>query len=419
MTLPSEPSVAGSTEFTPSSQDGLNQFLKDNFAGPKHALMPIGGRTALDFGGRLSSPAVQIDLTRLDRVIDFPARDMTVTVEAGIRIERLSEILRAERQRLPIDIAQSDRATLGGAVATNTSGPRRFGFGTFRDYVIGVTAMTADGRVFHAGGRVVKNVAGYDLCKLLVGSLGTLAVITQVTLKLKPVPESSVLIWATFGKTRDREAAVEGLLTSETRPVAVETLNAAAARLIQTHAQIAVPEEEAALVVGFEGSPRETDWQAETLRKELGSGSPTSFHVVRDADAGRLWNALVDFPIAETPHLTFQANVLPSKLAGLEDQAARFGLATLCRAADGILIGRMNETANAAQESTNALATLTNWTRQNGGSLVLLNGGTDLPEAASAISGHSGALSLMRELKRAFDPAGLLNPGRLSADTER
>ena len=126
-------------------------------------------------------------MDRLDRVVDYPARDMTITVEAGIRIERLAEVLEGRRTA----VADRHRSVRAGharrRMATNTSGPRRFGYGTFRDYVIGLTAMTAEGRVFHSGGRVVKNVAGYDLCKLLIGSLGTLAVVTQVTLKLKPL----------------------------------------------------------------------------------------------------------------------------------------------------------------------------------------------------------------------------------------
>ena len=194
---------------------------------------------------------------------------MTITVEAGVRIDRLAELLRTEGQRLPIDIAQCGQATLGGAMATDTSGPRRYGYGTFRDYVIGLTAMTAEGRVFHSGGRVVKNVAGYDLCKLLIGSLGTLAVVTQVTLKLKPRCESSILVHATFNSLADREAAVAELLTSATRPIAIETLNQPAAALIENEAQSGLPPSDTQLIVGFEGSSRETDWQAETLEHEL------------------------------------------------------------------------------------------------------------------------------------------------------
>src|SRR5690606_32325083 len=119
----------------------------------------------------------------LNRVIDYPARDMTITVEAGITWEQLEAELAKEGQWLPVDVARAEAATVGGAIACNTSGPRRFGYGTLRDYVIGIHAVDGQGMQFKGGGRVVKNVAGYDFCKLLTGSFGTLAVITQVTLK--------------------------------------------------------------------------------------------------------------------------------------------------------------------------------------------------------------------------------------------
>ena len=119
---------------------------------------------------------------------------MTVTVEAGVTMQALAETLAAERQRLPIDVPLAERATVGGVVATNWNGPRRYGQGTVRDYVIGITAIDGRGMMFKGGGRVVKNVAGYDFCKLLTGSLGTLGVITQVTFKLKPLPELSALL---------------------------------------------------------------------------------------------------------------------------------------------------------------------------------------------------------------------------------
>src|SRR6185295_16370910 len=134
-----------------------------------------------------------------------------ITVEAGIRIDELARVLAAEKQRLPIDVPQAHRATLGGVAATNASGSRRFGLGTIRDYVIGVSAVDASGRMFKAGGRVVKNVAGYDLCKMLVGSLGTLALITQLTLKLRPLPESTTLLWATFDRLGTIDEVLERL----------------------------------------------------------------------------------------------------------------------------------------------------------------------------------------------------------------
>src|SRR5205807_9828714 len=130
-----------------------------------------------------------LDLRALNQVIDYPARDMTITVQAGITVAKLQEILAAENQQLPVDVPLPEQATLGGAIAVNASGPRRYGYGTLRDYVIGISFVNDEGQEVKAGGRVVKNVAGYDLCKLHIGALGTLGIITQVTLKLKPVPE--------------------------------------------------------------------------------------------------------------------------------------------------------------------------------------------------------------------------------------
>src|SRR6516164_4771035 len=155
---------------------------------------PIGGGTRLHLGYPPTKPGVAVDLRGLDQVLDYPARDMTITVQAGITMANLQTLLAKENQQLPVDVPLADRATLGGAIATNASGPRRYGYGTLRDYVIGISAINDEGHEIKAGGRVVKNVAGYDLCKLYIGSLGTLGVITQVTLKLKPRPDEHALI---------------------------------------------------------------------------------------------------------------------------------------------------------------------------------------------------------------------------------
>jgi glycolate dehydrogenase FAD-binding subunit len=166
------------------------------------ALYPVGGRTMLGLGMPPERTGWAVDTRALSAVIDYPARDMTITVEAGIPLARLQATLAAENQRLPIDVPQPESATLGGALATNASGPGRLGYGTLRDYVIGIRWINDEGQEVKAGGRVVKNVAGYDLCKLHVGALGTLGIITQVTLKLRPLPECRAIF--TFGCTPER-----------------------------------------------------------------------------------------------------------------------------------------------------------------------------------------------------------------------
>ena len=180
---------------------------------------------------RPRAPGVAIDTRALDRVIDYPAADMTITVEAGITISALQAALASQGQRLLIDAPHPDRATIGGVFATNTSGPRRFGAGRPRDQIIGVSFVTSDGRSGKGGGRVVKNVAGYDFPRLLTGSLGTLGVIAQLTLKVRPSPRRRRSSGSTFGRIEDVGAALDRLNTSATRPIALELLNHAAARL--------------------------------------------------------------------------------------------------------------------------------------------------------------------------------------------
>ena len=183
----------------------------------------------LDLGLPPTRPGIAIDVTGLEQVIDYPARDMTITVQAGITMTKLQEILATENQRLPVDVPQPEKATLGGAIATNASGPRRYGYGTLRDYVIGITVVNDEGQEVKAGGRVVKNVAGYDLCKLYTGSLGTLGIITQVTLKLRPRPEWPVVCHC-FCAEDEIESLSRRLCDSRIRPVCVDLVNPAAAR---------------------------------------------------------------------------------------------------------------------------------------------------------------------------------------------
>src|SRR5262249_22488607 len=159
------------------------------------------------------------------RVIDYPAADMTITVEAGITLGALRAVLAENRQRLLIEAPHPDRATLGGIYATNASGPRRFGIGGPRDQIIGVSFLTADGALVKGGGRVVKNVAGYDFPRLLTGSLGTLGIITQLTQKVRPIPEASALVWVPFANVDGLGTSLDRLNTSGTRPVSIDLLD--------------------------------------------------------------------------------------------------------------------------------------------------------------------------------------------------
>lgn len=397
--------------FEPASAADLADYARDNASQQCMTLCPVGGGTALGPQYVTRNHDVAVHFHRLNRVLDYPARDMTVTVESGLKIRALTDILAAEGQRLPIDIAQSGLATIGGALAANTSGPRRYGHGTFRDYVIGISAVDAQGRLFKAGGRVVKNVAGYDICKLLVGSRGSLAMVTQVTLKLRPLSATSELLWLSVASLADTEVLLQRLLTTQSRPVAIEVLNPAAAARLAAPLVPPLPVDHPVLCLGLEGTEREVQWQRDTLLQEL--VAPTVRHAVPLAEAAAepLWRGLTEFPSATQGRLTWVATLRPSHCMEFVEQATRRNFAVQAHAGSGVVIGQIDESACTAAGAREHLAALQGLARSASGYLQvdacpgewrpgLLTRG--LPEPAWA---------LMGELKRAWDPQTLLRPG--------
>lgn len=410
MSLPTLAAFA--EEFTPATQAELARFMADNAASRQRVLYPVGGRTALHFGCPAVEPGVAISTAKLTNVIDYPARDMTVTVEAGIRIDALNELLRQERQRLPIDIPQAHRATLGGIIACNAGGARRFGLGTLRDYIIGITAIDATGTPFKAGGRVVKNVAGYDLCKLLNGSLGTLGMITQVTLKLRPIPETTRWLWASFGSFQEIEATLEKLLLSATRPIAMEVLDPSAASEIAAEARTSLPTDGPLLGLAFEGGAHEVAWELDTVLAELKLRNPRQVVITPDAEAEGLWNSLTEFELTAEEPLTFKANLLPSRTMEFLELATREQISVQAHAGNGIVIGHLPDRVTNAQTAAGLLTPLRRFVRQYHGNLTIVNSPETWKQEIPTWGEPEPSWPLMQRLKDQLDPQDLLNRGR-------
>jgi glycolate oxidase FAD binding subunit len=387
------------------------------------AIFPVGGRTQLhlgcppDLGGR---QGLVIDTGALDQVIDYPARDMTITVQTGITVARLGQILAPENQALPIDVPDADRATLGGILATNTSGSKRLGYGTLRDYLLGFTAVNDEGREFKAGGRVVKNVAGYDLCKLVVGSFGTLGIITQATLKLKPLPEEQAGV--IVGCESDHLArTLDSLHASRTRPMCLDVLNRAGCRMLFQKAGLEAPTSPWTVLIGVEGSGEAVHWQVQQLVRELADLGPA---VALQARVGctnhPLCRALVAFPALEEATLTLKANLLPSGLADFCRAASEVGgqrseIEPLLQAhaGNGIVLGHFlgdltHEQAEAIVTSWRTLALKCQ------GSVVVTRCPILWKTPGFVWGPARGDFWLMRAVKERFDPRRIFNPGRFA-----
>jgi glycolate oxidase FAD binding subunit len=374
------------------------------------AIYPVGGRTMLDLGLPPARPGVAVAVRNLARVIDYPARDMTITIQAGITLARLQELLATENQRLPVDVPRPDRATLGGALATNTSGPRRYGFGTLRDYVIGISAINDEGDEIKAGGRVVKNVAGYDLCKLYVGALGTLGVITQVTLKLRPRPEEQALAFLPSAEDR-LDLLLDQLHKSRTRPVCLDLLNPPAVRYINRQAGANLPEAFWAAVVGFEENEAAVAWQVRRLIQEIGTGWPVDVRVGQPA--APLWRALTELRMLPDAVLTFKANLLPHAVAAFCRRAAALvdGLVLQAHAGSGIVLGHGGADLTLAQ-CQEKLKILAGQAAAAMGNIVLLRCPPSWKNSLPVWGAPRSDAALMRAVKEKLDPRRIFNPGR-------
>jgi glycolate oxidase FAD binding subunit len=298
--------------------------------------------------------------------------------------------------------------------------------------VIGITAVDGRGVTFHAGGRVVKNVAGYDLCKLLCGSLGTLAVITQVTLKLKPLPPASAFVIAPAPSLELAEKLLTGLVNSGAMPTAIELLQGPAwqadAALHDQSGSVnrvrlgAGPtitskadavRNAAALAAGLEGTAAEVEWMIDQLRSEFAAAGIANPRVVQGEAANALWGRLAEFPAAEPAALVLKSSALPSATTQYIEQllAVDPGCSIQAHAGNGIVLARM--TLSPAEATQALIKSLQPAAAAAQGNVVVLAWPDGMELTRRVAWGNAPAdLPLMQAVKSQFDPQGLLNPGR-------
>jgi glycolate oxidase FAD binding subunit len=346
------------------------------------AVIPWGGGTRMHIGNVPSRYDIALSLSRLNAVVEHEPADMTVTCQAGITLSELQRHLATAGQLLPLDPPGGDRATIGGILAANAWGPWRHAHGSARDMTIGLRVVTAEGKLTRAGGRVVKNVAGYDLCKLYVGSLGTLGVIVEATFKLAPLPRATAAISAAC---ESAAAACGVAATLQRRGLAVRGVT-----LVTNGGAWA-------LALELAGTPA----AVERSRREIAA-------VAQIADAT---GTPLEAPGGESDSLLCKASVLPTRLPALIDglealpgppRLLAFPTAGVCYAAwpsppdpEGI--------AGAARELTSAA----------GGTLVLERCPLELKRRVDVFGDAPGpSFELMRRVKEQFDPKDVLSPGR-------
>lgn len=324
------------------------------------AVTPRGGGTKLDWGNPPRKADIVLSMARQNRVLEHAWADLTVTVEAGCTIAELQRTLAQYGQRLAIDPLWPDRATVGGILSTNDSGALRLGYGSLRDLIIGITLVLADGTIASSGGKVVKNVAGYDLPKLATGGFGTLGVITRAVFRLHPLPRNTKTLTIATESGSETQRVILAILGAQLAPAAVQARPGSVDILLEGTLDGIAAQESAIQKFGdvHEGSGEV--WKA---REELWSNG-----------------TIVKF------------TTLPSGIAMAAAFFSRFVVQ-----ATGIGFAPYDGDLQALRTTI----------EQAGGSLVILG-----PTKLDAWGCAGDTLPIMRAVKQQFDPKGTLNPGR-------
>jgi glycolate oxidase FAD binding subunit len=361
--------------FVPTSPEELAQCLAEANSRSQRITL-VGNSTKDRMGGPIAPSDVTISTAGLNKVLQYEPRDLTISVEAGISYCELSRVLAEHQQMIPLDPPFSDRASIGGIVASNSSGPRRRGYGSARDMVIGMTFATLEGKLIRTGGMVVKNVAGLDMGKLMIGSFGTLAAITTLNFRLYPILKATRTFVQQFERIGDVIAARDQVLKSKLQPAAIDISKSALGyRLaIQAGGSPAVLDRYSRELSGMrtvEGPDEEALW------RDIRESTPQFLRTHENGAVLRVSCVLTDV-----------GRVLES----LPAQAS-------ARAGSGVCYGYF-EHADAFHHSAI-------------GKSVVEFAPHEFRETADLWPQPGNDFAMMKRIKEMFDPQGLLNRGRL------
>ncbi len=381
------------------------------------AVAPRGGGTKLDWGNAPRAIDLAISTARFNRILEYAPGDMTVTAGAGVTIAQLQSALSEHRQRLALDPLWPGRATAGGVVATNDSGALRLRYGSIRDLILGITVVLPDGTIATSGGKVVKNVAGYDLPKLMSGALGTLGIITRAVFRLHPLPHGSQTLTFAFHDCESANRFLLAIADSMVVPTGLQMRTGADGtaevdvRIDGIAAGIAAQTETVLKLAGSvnptmpDGDPwqaREQLWNDYTRNDSARNDSPRNNQSGDSADSASRLACIVKLSMLPAQLSSTAAFVRQALGENTEWTLLLYstGLAWLrVDAADGASIAEF-------------IVSLRGFLAPTGGTAVLLQAPSVLRQKVDVWGEAGNALPLMRRLKEQFDPHGILNRGR-------
>lgn len=378
------------------------------------SVIPAGSGTKLGVGNPPDRVDLVLSTSRLDQVLEYEPADLTVTVEAGIRLAALQAKLAEHRQYLPLDPPYADRCTIGGITATNASGPSRLRYGGARDCVLGMRVVQSSGTVVKSGGKVVKNVAGYDLNKLYLGSCGTLGVITEVSLKLQPLPEIERTVLLTFTEVGEAVNVGSEISGSQLLPT---FLNLFVNNALLTGSP------EPCLLIGLDGHPETVEWQIDSVKTIAQQNGGIGVEVYEGQRQQELRTSMCTFPEGKSAASTVisRANLRITDVGDFVNTAFEVNESTAWQVRTMGLMGNgvvyiifsdFPDNDVPVQHVADTVANLRDAAGRVGGNLIVEAAPTALKRQIDVWGSVGPSFELMKAIKTKLDPIGLLNVGR-------
>jgi glycolate oxidase FAD binding subunit len=403
----------------PGSLDELSSTMA-KVSGSGLAAVPWGGGTRIDVGNIPSNYDVAIDISGFTGQIEHEAGDMTVAANAGVTIGTLNALLESEGQRLPFEVRNPAQATVGGSVASNAHGRRQSSTGGIRDWVIGMQIVLADGTVTKSGGRVVKNVQGYELHRLHTGAFGTLGIVSQVAFKLLPLPPEHQTIVMWFDDVQTARDVGVGFVNGLFAPEAISLISGPLAESTVLAASEQPPADRAtwALLVKLGGGVRSIERQVNEVVGAAGAASATGYGVLIDVSAKAAWEHVENAESSAQIVVRMNSRTSDTLDASVEICASTSKLdnnvSTICDLGFGALtvIGSSDTYSDTAAISfVNSVIVVVS-KRQS--SYVIEKCPLVVKNQLDVFSDVGSSIDLMRRIKAQYDPANTLNPGRFA-----
>jgi glycolate oxidase FAD binding subunit len=390
------------------------------------SIIPRGNGTKMGMGGIPKKIDIILSTSWLNRITDSDCENLTLSAECGITLNEVQKSLAkvGKGYFLPLDPPYTEKATLGGIVAANSSGPKRLLYGTVRDLIIGTKAVFPNGDIVVSGGKTVKNVSGYDMCKLLIGSYGTLCILCEMTFKLIPLPEKEGTLLLSFAKLEEADGFVRELRGSQLIPSSIEILNAMAVQKMK-YSMSMPPNGNYLVAIGLEGVAESIDRQVSEM-SEMGKKYGVIETMTLDSEKHQtFWIAIRDFAerLTETyvNLICLKSNVLISKigemLGSYEKIARESGIdcAFICHSGNGILYSYILPGKNfrsKIESFVELIKKLTSEVVKNEGNLVVESSPLLIKKNVDVWGQSRGDYLVVGRLKEQIDPVGILNRGR-------